>query len=165
MWGAVSTPRERRVYNGAPWSCGRAKESLRQCEQRGPREEKSRRQWWRRWRPAAPGTTLYMHSTTLYFTKTHAPRAVRPYHHHHQTRHTRRLLILTGMRLCEAFPRELRYGQRLCRSQCAPAADRPHTACRTAPPPSRPTLCFTRAPHGRGRTDSKSGAHRPARRR
>ena len=102
---------------------------------------------------------------TLYFTKTHAPRAVRPYHHHHQTRHTRRLLILTGMRLCEAFPRELRYGQRLCRSQCAPAADRPHTACRTAPPPSRPTLCFTRAPHGRGRTDSKAGAHRPARRR
>ena len=71
---------------------------------------------------------------TLYFTKTHAPRAVRPYHHHHQTRHTRRLLILTGMRLCEAFPRELRYGQRLCRSQCAPAADRPHTVPYGAPP-------------------------------
>ena len=92
-----------------------------------------------------------MHSTTLYFTKTHAPRAVRPYHHHHQTRHTRRLLILTGMRLCEAFPRELRYGQRLCRSQCAPAADRPHTACRTAPPPSRPTLCALRVRRTRPR--------------
>ena len=115
-----------------------------------------------------PQRRALLYTCTLlleYFTKTHAPRAVRPYHHHHQTRHTRRLLILTGMRLCEAFPRELRYGQRLCRSQCAPAADRPHTACRTAPPPSRPTLCFTRAPHGRGRTDSKSGAHRPARRR
>ena len=44
------------------------------------------------------------------------------------------------MRLCELFPRELRYGQRLCRSQCAPAADRPHRV------PSH-TLCFTRAPH------------------
>ena len=119
------------------WGLCKSWAILRQCEQRGPREEKSRRQWLRRWRPAAPGTTLYMHSTTLYFTKTHAPRAVRPYHHHHQTRHTRRLLILTGMRLCEAFPRELRYGQRLCRSQCAPAADRPHRAVRC--PPSEPS--------------------------
>jgi hypothetical protein len=115
---------------------------------------------------------------TLYFTKTHAPRAVRPYHHHHQTRHTRRLLILTGMRLCEVFPRELRYGQRLCRSQCAPAADRPHRVPYGAPPEPSHSVLYTgalllvktlnselRAPHGRGRTDSKSGAHRPARRR
>ena len=32
VWGAVSTPRERRVYNGAPWSCGRAKATGREVE-------------------------------------------------------------------------------------------------------------------------------------
>jgi len=66
------------------------------------------------------------------------------------------------MRLCEVFPRELRYGQRTgsacaAASLCAPATDRPHRVLPyAAPPASRPTLYFTRAPHGRGRISTRN---------
>ena len=108
-------------------------------------------------------TNTLKHMHTGSYRRRHAlpPPPPRPHHHHLQTRHARRLL-LTGMRLCEVFPRELRSGQRLCRSHSVHRPRIDHTVPYGAPPPSRPTLYFTRAPHGRGRADSKSGAYRPA---